>query len=128
MVVGLSAATLATIVSLVIGMFSGYFRGKFDMLLQRFVDIFQCIPHLLLLMIIVTIIGPGMWQIILAMRQATGIVGSIIIRSSVMGAKEYVGVAESMGWFTARILLRHILPNIAAPTIILFITRVPAMI
>ena len=127
-IVGLSAATLATVVSLIIGMFSGYFGGKFDIVLQRFVDIFQCIPHLLLLMIVVTIIGAGMWQIILAMGLATGIVGSRIIRSAVMGVKEYVRAAESIGCSTARVLLRHILPNIAAPTIILFTTRVPAMI
>ncbi|MBN1685686.1 MAG: ABC transporter permease [Spirochaetales bacterium] len=127
-IVGLSAASLATVVSLVIGMLSGYFGGKFDIITQRFVDIFQCIPHLLLLMIIVTIIGAGMWQIILAMGLATGIVGSRIIRSAVMGVKEYVRAAESIGCSTARVLLRHILPNIAAPTIILFTTRVPAMI
>jgi peptide/nickel transport system permease protein len=129
-IVGLSGPTVATIISLVIGIVSGYVGGKFDLIVQRGVDTMQCIPSLILLMIIVSVIGAGIWQVIVAMGFAWGVVGSRIIRSAVIGIKEgvYVGAARAIGCSTTRMLMRHILPNIMAPTIILFTTRVPAMI
>ena len=81
-------------------------------------------------MVLITIIGPGIWQVIIVMGIGTGITGSRIIRSAVIGIKEnvYVEAARAIGCPTTRILIRHILPNIMAPTIILFTTRVPNVI
>ena len=129
-IVGLAASTLATIISLIIGVVSGYIGGKLDLIVQRFVDAVMCIPNLVLLMAMMSIIGPGMWQVIVVLGIITGIVGSRIIRSAVIGIKEnvYVAAAEAIGCSTTRILTRHILPNIMAPTITLFSVRVPAMV
>ncbi|MBA7691080.1 Oligopeptide transport system permease protein OppC [subsurface metagenome] len=129
-IVGLTASTLATIISLIIGVLSGYIGGKVDLIVQRFVDIWMCIPTLIFLMIIISIIGPGIWQVIVAVGLSWGTIGSRIIRGAVIGIKEnvYVQAAEAIGCSTPRILTRHILPNIMAPTIVLFTTRVPNVI
>jgi len=129
-IIGLAASTIATILSLIIGMLSGYIGGKLDLIVQRFVDTIMCIPQLILMMVLMSIIGPGMLQLILGLGVMWGIVGSRIIRSAVIGIKEnvYVEAARAIGCPTTRILTRHILPNIMAPTIILFTTRVPNVI
>jgi peptide/nickel transport system permease protein len=129
-IIGLTASTLATILSLIIGMLSGYIGGKFDLTIQRVVDAWMCIPPLILMMVIISIIGPGMWQVIITLGLMWGIIGSRIIRSAVIGIKEnvYAQAAKAIGCPPLRILSRHILPNIMAPAIILFTTRVPNVI
>jgi peptide/nickel transport system permease protein len=129
-IVGLSASALATAVSLIIGTVSGYFGGKFDLLLQRFVDSVMCLPGIILLMVVMSILGPGMVQIIVVIGLLVGIRGSRIIRGAVIDVKEniYVQAAKAVGASTPKILIRHILPNIMAPTIILFTIRVPGAI
>ena len=126
-IVGLGSSTMATAISLVIGMVSGYIGGKLDLMVQRIVDIWMVLPGLIIMMIMITIIGPGVWQIIIVIGITSGVPGSRIVRSAVIGVKEndYVGVAVAVGCRASRILVRHILPNIMAPTIIVFTTRVP---
>ena len=129
-IVGLTASIIATAVSTLIGMLCGYVGGKLDMVVQRFVDGWMCLPGLVVLMVMVTIIGPSMWSIIIVLGFSGGIAGSRIVRGAVIGIKEnvYVQAAEATGCSTTRVLIRHILPNIMAPTIILFSLRVPGNI
>ena len=129
-IIGLAAPTIATILSTIIGMVSGYFGGKFDLLMQRLVDTWMCIPSLILLMFMITILGAGIWQVIVVLGLSWGIIGSRIVRGAVMGVKQnvYVEAAVAIGCSNRRIFIRHILPNIMAPTIILFTTRVPNVI
>ena len=129
-IIGLAASTLATIISLIVGTLCGYIGGKFDLIVQRFVDAWMCLPFLVVLMVIVSMIGAGMMTIIIVLGISWGLVGSRIIRGAVVGIKEnvYVAAAVATGCSTTRILTGHILPNIMAPTIILFTTRVPNVI
>lgn len=129
-IVGVSAALLATVVSVLIGVMSGYAGGRGDMVTQRFVDAWMSFPDLVILIVIVSVFGPGMPQIIIALGLLMGIGGSRIIRSAVLSVREnmYVHAAKSLGASTSRILWRHILPNIMPPIIILFTTRVGAAI
>ncbi|MBA7699641.1 Oligopeptide transport system permease protein OppC [subsurface metagenome] len=129
-IVGLAASTMATIISLIIGTLCGYIGGKLDLIVQRFVDTTMCIPQLILMMILISVIGPGIWQVTVVLGVMWGIIGSRIIRSAVIGIKEnvYIQAAAAIGCSTPRLLFRHILPNIMAPTIILFTTRVPNVI
>ncbi len=129
-IVGLAASVLATIVSVVIGIVSGYTGGTFDLIVQRFVDGWMCLPMIVVLMMIISITGPGMLTLILNLGLWWGIVGSRIIRGAVIGIKEnvYVKAAVAAGSSTPSLLFRHVLPNIMAPTIILFTTRVPNVI
>jgi peptide/nickel transport system permease protein len=115
-IVGLIGPTLATIISLIIGVLSGYFGGKFDLIVQRLVDIWMSLPSLIVLIVLMIILGPSIQSIIIAVGVTWGIVGSRIIRSAVIGIKGnvYVAAAEAIGCSTTRILTRHILPNIMA--------------
>ncbi len=126
-IIGLAVSTLATIISIIIGTLSGYIGGKFDLVVQRFVDITMSLPALILIMVIISLVGQGVLQLIIVLGLLWGVMGSRIIRSAVIGIKEnvYVEAARAIGCPMARILTRHILPNIMAPTIILFSTRVP---
>ena len=129
-IIGFCAAGLATIISIVLGVVSGYLGGKFDLVLQRFVDAWMSFPDLIILIVVVSVVGPGMPQIIGTLGLLLGIAGSRIIRGAVVSVREnmYVHAAQSTGASTFRILWRHILPNVMAPIIVLFTTRVGTVI
>ena len=129
-IVGLAVAALSTALASFIGIVSGYVGGKFDLIVQRVVDTFMCFPGLLILMTILSVTGAGMAQIIIALGLLWGITTSRIVRSATIGIREnaYVEVALAIGCSKARILWRHILPNVMAPVIVLFSTRVPVAI
>jgi peptide/nickel transport system permease protein len=129
-IIGLSAAAIATVISVLIGTLSGYLGGRIDMLMQRVVDAYMSFPELVILIAVVSVVGPGMFQIIGVLSLVLGIGGSRIIRSAVMSAREnmYVHAAQSIGASTGRVLWRHVLPNIMPPIIVLFTTRIGAVI
>ena len=129
-IIGFCAAGLATIISVVLGILTGYLGGRFDMITQRFVDAWMSFPDLIILIVVVSVLGPGMPQIIGTLGLLLGIAGSRIIRSAVISVREnmYVHAAQSVGARTPRILWRHILPNVMPPIIVLFTTRVGTVI
>ena len=129
-IIGISAASLATFISVAIGILTGYLGGKVDLVVQRFVDAWMSFPDLIILIVVVSVVGPGMPQIIVTLGMLLGIAGSRIIRSAVVSVREnmYVHAAQSTGASTARILWRHILPNVMPPIIVLFTTRVGTVI
>ena len=81
-IIGLSASVLMTLVSMIIGSLSALIGGKFDLLVQRFVDAWLCIPGMLILLIMMSIIGTGIWQIIFAIGLPMGIGGSRVVRGA----------------------------------------------
>lgn len=129
-IIGFCAAGLATLISIVVGILTGYIGGKFDLITQRFVDAWQSFPDLVILIVVVSVVGPGMPQIVVTLGLLLGIAGSRIIRSAVVSVREnmYVHAAQSIGASTPRILWRHILPNVMPPIIVLFTTRIGVVI
>lgn len=129
-IIGLAATTLSVLVSIGIGILCGFLGGIFDIVVQRFVDAWMGFPSLVVLIILVSLTGPGLWQVTVVLGLQFGIGGTRVVRGAVMGIKEnvYVDAAVAIGCPTWRLLARHILPNIMAPIIILFTTRVPAVI
>jgi len=121
-IIGLSVAGISTAVSSVLGALSATLGGKYDLVFQRFVDAWMCIPGLLLLLTMMSIVGKGMVQIILVMAVQGSIGGSRVPRSAVISIKEntYVEAARVTGCSTARLLWRHILPNVMPVLIIGF--------
>lgn len=130
MLVGVLTSALATAVSVVIGMASGYFGGRLDMVTQRVVDAWMVFPDLVLLIVVISVLGPGMPQIIIVLGLLYGIGGSRIIRGAVMSVREntYTRAAQAMGASPLYILWRHILPNIGPVVILLFTSRIGAVI
>ena len=128
--VGLAATALNVIVAVLIGGTSGFLGGKVDLAVQRFVDAWMAFPGLLLLLTIMSIVGPGVLQIIVVLGIAGGVGGSRVIRSAVIGVEEnaYFQAAEAIGSLKWRILVRHVLPNIMAPIIIIFSINIGSVI
>ena len=130
LIVGLSATTLNVVVAVLIGGISGFLGGKVDLVVQRFVDAWMAFPGLLLLLTIMSIVGEGLLQIIVVLGIAGGIVGSRVVRGAVIAVKEndYFLAARAVGTPTSQILLRHVLPNIMAPLIIIFSINIGGVI
>lgn len=121
--VALFGVIIAGGTGLSLGLVAGYFGGWLDQILSRFMDLWMAFPGLLLAVIVVARLGPSLNNAILAL----GIVGAPafyrLMRSATLSARRttYVEAAHSVGAPHRRIMLRHILPNVASP-IIVFIT------
>lgn len=131
LLVGLGAALIAVVSGLLLGTISAYFGGLTDLVMQRFVDALQAFPGLILLLIVIQIVeNPNKYWITLAL----GILGISqvirIVRSSVLSARneQYVLAAQVVGNSDWRIMYRHIVPNILAPTIVIFTISIGAYI
>ena len=128
--VGLGGSLVAVVIASLVGGLSGYFGGKSDMVIQRFVDAWYAFPGLLYLVTFVSIFGRGLLEIILLMGLYVGITQSRVVRSAVIAIKAipYVESAKATGCSTGRTLLRYILPNVTAPILIIFTTSIGGMI
>ena len=130
MMVGLGGSLLATVISTIIGITAGYIGGKFDLLIQRFVDATMSFPSVIMLMVILAIVGPGILQVTLVIGVIWGIIGSLIVRSSTLNVKgnQYIEAAKVVGCRTSTILASHIFPNNFSSIIFLFTKQIPGSI
>ncbi|HEY7366347.1 MAG TPA: ABC transporter permease [Methylomirabilota bacterium] len=121
--VGFGAVALGCGLATLIGVFSGYFGGRVDLLVQRCVDAWMAFPPLLLLMSIMSLVGPSVLNITVVLGVAFGIQNSRIIRAGALAIKEhtYIEGARAAGAGHVRITASHILPNVF-PTIIVVAT------
>ena len=128
--VGLAATALNVLLAILVGSISGFLGGKVDLVVQRFVDAWMAFPGLLLLLTIMSIAGRGLPQIIVVLGIAGGIGSSRVVRGAMIGIKEnvYFEAALAIGCSKGRILMRHVLPNIVPPVIIIFSINIGAVI
>ena len=121
LLVGFAAVIIGTGFGAVLGLFSGYFMGKFDAIVQRLVDIWMSFPDLILALTVVAVFGNTLTNVILAIAATIMPRGVRIIRASTIGLREtdYVTAAHAIGAGSTRIILRHILPNTMAPFLII---------
>jgi peptide/nickel transport system permease protein len=121
--VGFGAVTLGCLLATAIGVLSAYFGGRLDLLVQRGVDAWMAFPPLLLLMSIMSLLGPSVWNITIVLGAAFGVQNSRIIRGVALSIKEHTFVesARALGAGHLRTAVTHILPNVI-PTIIVVAT------
>jgi len=121
MLVGFSCAFIGATVGAVIGVTSAYFGGKVDLLLQRVMDIFLAFPLSILALAVVSILGTGITNVILAIVVPMIPRAALVSRSSALAIREmpYVDAARAAGFRHRRIILRHMLPNVMAPYLII---------
>ncbi len=121
--VGFSTVFLAALLASAVGITSGYFRGRYDIVVQRIVDAWQSFPYLIIILSLLAVLGPGMFNIIIALSILTAAAASRVIRGATLSVVEnpYVEAARAMGSGHVRIMVRHILPNVA-PTIVVVAT------
>jgi peptide/nickel transport system permease protein len=130
MAVGFGGVALGLLGGSLVGLVSGYFVGRLDLILQRFVDAFMCFPLLLVALTIMALLGPGLLNVILALGLVLAVRDSRVIRGAVLAVKEdlFVEAARALGASHEAIILRHVLPNVFAPMIILSTVNIGAVI
>jgi peptide/nickel transport system permease protein len=128
--VGFGAVTLSILLATILGVSSGYFGGKVDVLVQRIVDAAMAFPTLVILLSIMAVLGPGLMNVILVLGIVPSANRSRVIRSATLAAKEnqYVEAARAVGASHLRIILCYILPNVMAPIIIVGTNALGAVI
>jgi len=126
LLVGFSAATMGAVAGLVLGVASAYFGGRFDLLFQRVMDVFLAFPLIIMALAIVAIFGPGLQNVIIAITIPFIPQCARVVRSNALAIREipYVDAARALGFGHARIILRHMAPNVMAPFLIMFSTFV----
>ena len=119
--IGLVSAFVGATVGLVIGVASAYFGGLFDLIVQRIVDIFLAFPLIIMALAVVATLGPGVQNVIIAIIVPFIPQCARVVRSSALSIREipYVDAARALGFSHARIILRHMAPNVMAPFLIM---------
>jgi peptide/nickel transport system permease protein len=120
MIIGVVSTLISLVLSIIIGVTSATIGGAYDMIMQRFVDAWMCIPGMFILLIMMSILGRGLIQMIAAMSIPGGIGGSRMMRGLVfqIQGNAYLEAERGVGCSTGQLILKHILPNIA-PMILL---------
>ncbi len=119
--VGLIAVIISLTLGIILGALAGYYRGRIDEAIMWLVNVTWSIPTLLLVFAITMALGKGFWQIFIAVGLTMWVSVARLIRGQVMALKEleYVQAAKALGLSDIRIILRHILPNILGPVMVI---------
>jgi peptide/nickel transport system permease protein len=119
--VGFGAVVLSNLLAALLGITSGYFGGKYDILVQRVVDAWQSFPFLVVILSIMAVLGPGLLNIILALGVLGSAGASRIIRGATIAVaqNQYVEAARAVGAGHVRIMSLYILPNVMATMIVI---------
>ena len=121
LVVGFASALVGGIIGLVLGVASAYFGGRFDLLFQRVMDVFMAFPLIIMALAVVSIFGTGVQNVIIAITIPFIPRCARVVRSSALAIREipYIDAARACGYSHTRIILRHMVPNVMAPFLIM---------
>ena len=121
LIVGLTSAIVGGFAGLVLGVGSAYFGGQIDLILQRILDIVMAFPLIIMALAVVSIFGTGVHNVIVAITIPLIPRCARVVRSSALAIREipYVDAARACGFGHARIILRHMVPNVMAPFLIM---------
>jgi peptide/nickel transport system permease protein len=121
LIVGLTSAFVGGVAGLVLGVGSAYFGGLVDLMLQRVFDIVMAFPLIIMALAVVAIFGTGVQNVIIAITIPLIPRCARVVRASALAIREipYVDAARACGYSHARIILRHMVPNVVAPFLIM---------
>ena len=119
--VGFVAAFVGATGGLVLGVASAYFGGWFDLIIQRVMDVIMAFPLIILALAVISVLGPGIDKVIIAITIPFIPQCARVVRSSALAIREipYIDAARACGFSHARIILRHMVPNVMAPFLIM---------
>lgn len=119
--VGFIAVAIALLIGILMGALAAYYGGWVDSLIMWFINVVWSIPTVLLVIAITFALGKGFWQVFVAVGLTMWVDVARVVRGQVLSIKEkeYVEAARALGYRTPRIILRHILPNITGPVIVI---------
>lgn len=118
--IGLTAVIAPFIIGTALGCVAGYFGGWSDTIIMRCVDVVQAFPFIVLIVAIVAVLGPGINNMYVAVALTAWIVYARLIRGEILVVKnkEYIQASRTVGLTDARIIIRHVLPNVISPAIV----------
>jgi oligopeptide transport system permease protein len=119
--VGMITVIISLTIGLCLGSVAGYFRGRTDDIITWFMNVIWGIPTLLLVFAITLVLGKGFWQIFIAVGLTMWVSVARLVRGQVLTAREleYTEAAKALGFSNARIIVRHIIPNIMGPVMVI---------
>jgi peptide/nickel transport system permease protein len=121
LVVGVITVVLTTLLGSMLGAMAGYYRGSFDNVVMRLVDIWMAFPDILLAIAFAAALGPGLFNLIVALALTNWVVYCRVVRAEVLVLREqeYVLAVRSLGGSDMRIIMRHILPNVLSSILVI---------
>jgi len=127
---GVFTTLVALVIGTVYGAVSGYVGGKTDNVMMRIVDVVFALPDLLMIILIMVVLGRGLWGIFLALTVVSWVTVARLVRGEVLRIKEfaYIEAARAIGASHARIVFHEILPNILGVLIVTLTFRIPVAI
>lgn len=130
LIVGVVAAAIDLCIGVIYGGIMGFFGGRVDLIMNKFSEILYSIPYLLVVIMLLVVFEPGLFNIILALTITGWVNMSWIVRGEIMQLKsrEFVLASRSMGADWKRLLFRHLLPNAMGPIIVTVTLSVPSAI
>jgi peptide/nickel transport system permease protein len=128
--VGLAGVVVSGTIGVVLGLLAGHYRGKVDDLVMRLVDLQMGFPSLLLALFILYVSGPGVMKVIFVLAVTRWMLYARITRSLMLALREeeFVQAARVIGAGSGRIILRHMLPNLLSPLLVLATLEIATMI
>ncbi len=129
LMVGLVATLVALSIGVIYGATAGYIGGKTDATMMRFVDLLYALPFTIFVILLMVAFGRSLWLMFVAIGAVEWLSMARIVRSGVIGLKkqEFVEAAVSLGYSHRRIILRHLIPNVLGPVIVIATLTVPAV-
>ena len=120
LLVGFVAMGIATVIGIIVGALSGYYGGWVDSVLMRFVDIMLCFPTIFLILAVIAVLGPSIWNIMAIIGITSWMGVSRLVRAEFLTLKErdFVMASKAVGARDMRVIFRHILPNAMAPVFV----------
>lgn len=119
--VGIISVAISLLIGIVLGGLAGYYGGKVDALVMWLINVIWSLPTLLMVIAISVALGKGFWQIFIAVGLTMWVEVARVVRGQVIALREkdYIKAAQMLGYKDARIIFRHILPNVIAPVIVI---------
>lgn len=119
--VGIIAVVISLSIGIILGALAGYFRGRTDDIIMWFLNVIWSIPTLLLVFAITLVLGKGFWQVFIAVGLTMWVNVARLVRGQVIGIREleYVEATRVLGYSHMRTIIRHILPNILGPVMVI---------
>lgn len=117
LLVGFVSVGIAILIGLIVGSISGYFGGFVDEIIMRFVDLMMCFPTFFLILAVIAILEPSIWNIMIVIGLTSWMGTARLVRAEILSikSKEYVLAAKAQGFGPLRIIFRHVLPNAVTP-------------